>query len=267
MTNPAPVEVERHSAVVRYDPGPVPWEGDVETLVGQTRQAADHWLESISSFLGRRPPGPVVITLRPGTWVARTKGTLVLLPIDPAADLEGALGGVRAGLAHELVHAVVGRLADDALNEGLAVHVDATLRLAGPSWPFGDLLPDRWVAIFRHEHTFIPVADLLSGRARPPADSPVDSAILGWARYYLEAASLVGFLVDRMGMGGFLGAAAAGRPLFESAGGADLETAWLATLGGPATDEELARRDQSVRSHARRHEEAGRPADCVRPHR
>lgn len=263
----------RTSSVVRYYPGPGSGQGvapdgatgDDLALAADVQRAVDEWVPTICSFLHRRPLAPIMVTLRRGTWVARTKGTHVLLPVPPGADAASALGSVKAGLAHELVHAVAGRLSNDALHEGLAVHVDATLRLAGPSWPFGLLSPHRWTAMLREEGTFTSLADLLSGRATPHADAPVNALILHWARYYLEAGSFVGFLMDELGGDRYLAPGSAAATLPDGEGLAALEKAWLEALGGPPTEAEWRRRDESVKAQVDRHRGVGRPAGCVRP--
>jgi len=262
---PPPLLGPCRPSIVRYDPGPGGPDHDDDVLVGHVEQAVDEWLPTICSFLHRQPQAPIVVTLRRGTWVSRTKGTHVLLPVAPGAGADAALGAVRAGLAHELVHAVAGRLSNDTLNEGLAVHVDSTLRLAGPSWPFCDLAPHRWVAILREEGTFTPLADLLSGRAMPRADSPVDTMIVQWARYYLQAGSFVGFLLDEMGVDRFLSPDGDGQVLPHGDGMAALEEAWLRRVGGPPTEAEWQRGRRSITSQIAKYRDAGRPDGCVRP--
>jgi len=267
MTRP-PHLISPPPTVVRYDPGAGPGpSGEGQALVDLVQRDVDEWVETLCSFLHRRPPEPILVTLRPGTWVARTKGTHVLLPVAPGAGVESAIGAVRAALAHELVHAVTGRLSNDALNEGLAVHVDSTLRLAGPSWPFYDLSPHRWVAIFRHEGTFFALADLLSGRAAPRAGVPIDTVILQWARYYLEAGSFAGHLVDELGVERFLSPGGTGPSLPDGEDLVAMEQAWLAAIGPPPTEAEWQSRHESVTRQAVKHRDEDRSAECVRPPR
>lgn len=223
---------------IRYDSGGQPDlpAGEVERLSRFVAAKGWEWGVAICRFLGLDPVRSVTVTLRQGAALSMTRGSDVVVGV--------ARGTVSAALAHELVHAVAGPSPRPAYSEGLAVWVDAALRLAGPAWPFFELDPDRWVRQFVEDGSFVSVADLLAGPTTAPSD---EEGISAPARVYLEAASLIGHVLARSGLEVFWPHFHSGRPL--AAPGADtaaLERAWLASLGGPITEREARLRDASL---------------------
>ena len=218
---------------VLYEPGDgAPLSpAEVERLRRFVSGRGKEWGARICSFLGLSPARDVTITLKPGIFLSMTRGTDVVIGV--------SAGTVSAGLAHELVHAIAGPSACQVYGEGLAVHVDSQLRLAGPAWPFFDLAPHRWVQLFVEEHTFVPLPELMAGPRVVPSD---EEGISAAARFYLEAASLVGFAIDRLGIDGFWPHFRSGRQ-FDWADAGSIEAAWLAQLGGRVTDHERRARD------------------------
>ncbi|HEX2699950.1 MAG TPA: hypothetical protein VHM89_07065 [Acidimicrobiales bacterium] len=225
---------------VRYvaGPGAAPAGAPIDGIVAAVEERAPAWVSRIADFLSRDPIAPVIVTVYGGNGVSRTVGAEVVLPVN------GDGSGVLAGLAHELVHAVAGRSPHPVLNEGLAVHTDAQLRLAGPVWPFYHLDPHRWMEVFREEGCRIPMAELLSALAqRPLAEDR--ASIRARAIHYLHAASLTGHLLDRSAGAGFWSAFRAGAVVPAGVNPKSLETEWLARVAAPLTDEERRRRDRS----------------------
>jgi hypothetical protein len=200
--------------------------GDVERLCRSVEERGQAWGTAICSFLALRPPEAVTITLRPGLPVSMTRGTEVVVGV--------TAGIVSAALAHELVHAVTGRSENHAYREGVAVYVDSTLRLAGPAWPFFHLAPDRWVRMFVEDGTFVPLTDLTTGA---PALPSTGGGTTDAARFYLEAGSFVGFLLQRLGREAFWSHFRSGR-LPAGRDDENLEAEWLAQLGGGVTDDD-----------------------------
>jgi len=216
--------------------GPVLPPADVARLCRFAQSRSRDWGTRICQYLGLDLRRRVKVTLRPGTYLSMTRGNDVVIGVDA--------GTVSAALAHELVHAVVGPSPRQVYAEGLAVHVDSRLRLAGPAWPFFDLDPDRWVRHFVDDGSYVPLALLMAApRALPSAEEGMSSA----ARIYLEAASLVAFVVHRLGLEGFWPYFRSGRPIAATGPELDaMEQAWLAGLGGPLTDAELRCRDAAL---------------------
>ncbi len=246
-------EAGEHGAVaavvcsVGYVPGEggQPSAGVLADVVPAVEQRAEAWVARIAAFLSVAPD-PVVVTVYGGSGVARTRGSHVVLPVN------GDGHGVLAGLAHELVHAVAGRSPDPVLNEGLAVHVDGRLRLAGPAWPFYHLSPHRWMEVFREEGWRISLADLTAMAGARPVSEHRDS-VRSRAVQYLHAASFTGHLFERLGEAEFWQAFRSGRAMPTGADAASVEEGWLATLGAPLTEEERRLRDRSLAivAHAR----------------
>ena len=199
-------------------------EHEIRRLVRSARARGRAWGASICSYLGTQPHDPLTITLAPGVAVSRTRGGDIVVAVTP--------GVISAALSHELVHAIAGRSPLPLHGEGLAVHVDATLRLAGPTWPFFDLPPDRWVQSFVEDDVFVPLAELI---AEPPVQPTDGDAMSRAARFYVEAGSFVGYLVDRLGTKGYWPYFRSGRLPGDVA---SLEAGWLAHLGGSVTEEE-----------------------------
>ena len=223
----------------RFEESGQPWISTTEAERSRrfTERTGRAWGTAICSHLDVWPPRPVRITLRPGIMWSMTKGVEIVIGVSP--------GTVSAALAHELVHAVAGRSPSQAYDEGLAVRVDAQLRLAGPSWPFFHLPPHRWVRHFVDDGTFIPLSQLLEGpRVLPSEDAGMSDAV----RFYLEAGSFVGFVVELLG--GF----EAFWPYFRTGGpitgldglDLDLEAMWVSSLGPELTVDERRKRDASL---------------------
>lgn len=206
-------------------------------LVSLVEARAREWGSRICAFLDREHPGPVMITLRPGAGFPMSRGDNILLPVN--ANTEGSL----AALAHELVHVVAGRSSSPLLNEGLAVHVDDRLRLAGPAWPFYHLSPHRWVGAFRAEGTSVPLARLVSRPTFRYSRTAGRSVV--W-RSYLHAGSFARFLADHLGTEAFEAAFRAEPWAPDHSRLVELERAWLAALGGPLSAAEEQRRDESL---------------------
>lgn len=198
------------------------------------------WLDAVTTFLGRSPSGPVTVTVEEGTdrSVPYTRGTSVVL------FRRAARRDTLAPLAHELVHAVAGRSPVPAYNEGLAVHVDDRLRLAGPVWPFHHLPVDRWAASLRDEGRLPPVSALLAGGPSP------DGGPAALWRFYLAAGSMVGFLRAAL-PDGELWDLYSGRRRLAPAEVVALEPAWRAGLGPPLGPDERAARRASLEDHRR----------------
>ena len=161
-----------------------------------------------------------------------TKGTGVLIPVRnrEVPDL--------AALPHELVHALVGRSPSQVLNEGLAVHVDARLRLAGPIWPAYELGLHRWVSAMAEHRGGLGLEQLLATptiRFRGGDDTRAVTA------FYLQAGSYVEFLVDHFGVSRFWPMFRAGEPIPSGWCVPCLERAWEDALGGPLDVEERRR--------------------------
>ena len=212
--------------------------GDVERLRRAVHERGQAWGTAICAFLGLGPPEAVTITLQPGLPVSMTRGAEVVVGV--------TAGIVSAALSHELVHAVTGRSDHHVYGEGLAVHVDSTLRLAGPAWPFFHLAPDRWVRMFVEEGTFVPLSDLMSGAPATPSEA---EGVSDAARFYLEAASFVGFMIGRSGMEAFWRSFPSG-PRLAMGEVETLEAAWLAGLGAGVTDADRRLRELSMASLA-----------------
>lgn len=228
MPHPTPVRV-----VSAGPPGPA---ADLEAAVAG---AARRWLPATAGFLRRAgaavvEPETIDVHLREGRGPAWTRGHQITLYRRSAAE------DTVAPLAHELVHVLAPRSAVPALDEGLAVLADSRLGLAGPVWPFYHLAPDRWVAGFVEDGTALSLASLLAP-ARSPASDPD-----GWPRlhrFYLEAASLVGFLLatDRAG---FWRRFVAPEPDLRLEAGT--EAAWLARVGPGLSPAERELRERSL---------------------
>lgn len=218
-------------------------------VLGGIEETARSWAAAICAFLRLGPPeGEVVVTLRPGPGVPMTRGTEVILPLD------GDKPDLRP-LAHELVHVVAGRSPSPLLNEGLAVHVDSRLRLAGAVWPFYQLNPDRWVADLRDHGGYLPLAQLVAARPRISPRAAPDRGVTAGAgperppaltRFYLEAASLAGLLLDMLGPDRFWRLYREGRPVPEECALTDLEVRWLRHVGSELSVSERAWRDRSL---------------------
>lgn len=239
----------RASCQVRYvaDPATALPEAAVSLVASAVTARAPGWASEVARYLGVEPRGPVTVTLYGGRCVPRTKGLEVILPVPAGRP------AVLAGLAHELVHAVAGRSPHPVLNEGLAVHVDSELRLAGPGWPFYHLGPHRWMEVFREEGWRLRLADLLSAPAvRPVAED--HASVRDRAVRYLHAASFTAYLLERLPPERFWAAFRTGQPVPDGAESAALEHDWWARLDrGPLTADE---RDRCRRSFA-----IGTPAD------
>lgn len=222
---------------VRYEPaGESPLSTrQAERTCRFAEQRGRSWGSAICSYLGVFPAQPVRITLRPGIMWSMTKGAEIIVGVSP--------GTVSAALTHELVHAVAGRSPRQVYDEGMAVHVDAQLHLAGPAWPFFHLRPHRWVRHFVDDGAFLPLADLMEGpRVMPSESGGISDAV----KFYLEAGSFVGFVLELLGsFEAFWRYFRAGEPI-AGPNGVDLETMWLASLGRPLTTDERRRRDASL---------------------
>lgn len=237
MTSVPPLADKSFACSARYGPGsePVPSTAGAELTRRFAERRGRAWGAEICSYLDVWPTGPVTITLRPGIRWSMTKGSEIFIGVSP--------GVVSTALSHELVHAIAGPSPTQAYSEGLAVHVDARLRLAGPAWPFFHLAPHRWTRSFLDDGTFLSLAQLLgSPRILPTTEVGLSEA----ARFYLEAGSFVGFAIR------LLGGTEAFWPSFRSGeaipgwGLDSLEARWVASLGPAITDEERRRRDASI---------------------
>ena len=214
-------------------------EGSSE-LAEEVRHKALAWAGATAELLGREPSAPIVITLRPGPGVSMAKGSQILIPVNANTSVNVA------ALSHELVHVIAGRSPDHLLNEGLAVHVDDRLRLAGAVWPFYHLAPHRWVAGWRDAGQAAGLGELL---ATPPFTfSPTDRARYQSSastsevrRFYLHAGSVVRFLMAQRTAERFWSDFRAGRILSEDDDAAAIEEAWLDGLGPALSTDE--RRD------------------------
>lgn len=233
---------------VRWEANAPSWwddpRGDEALRVVQAR--ADRWAAAVGAFLDLDLPAAVVVSLHAGNRLPMTRHAHVRLPVRPhASTLAGALTTANAGLAHELVHVVAGRSPDPLLNEGLAVYVDSTLRLAGGVWPFYDLAPHRWVQVFVERGGFVPLAELLSSanEAGVNDDSPVAGSRR--ARFYLEAASWTAYLFETLPRARFWENFRAGALVPTGSDAEAAERAWLACLGGPLTVGERRRCTES----------------------
>jgi len=170
-----------------------------------------------------------------------TRGTAITLPTDERVP------ATLSCLAHELVHAIAGRSPSHLLNEGLAIHVDSTLRLAGPVWPFFELAPDRWVASFIEEGMHVSLADLVPS-ATPQFSEGGRKYLV--PSYYLEAGSFTGYLWSRYPQY-FWSTFRHGKGELEGRELASFEDEWLATLRGPLTAGERVLRDRSFAAFER----------------
>jgi hypothetical protein len=227
-------------------PDPIGVAGGGPHLSRAVAERAGPWAERVAQYVRPHAPvPPILITLYGGRCVPRTKGAEILLP---ASDGPAA---VLSGLAHELVHAVAGRSPHPLLNEGLAVHVDSELQLAGPSWPFYHLPPDRWMQAFGENGWMVPLAELLSAATVPPRTED-HLSVRARAVHYLHAASYTGHLLARLPRPAFWAAFHAGQPV---PGGRDIgaiERDWLHGIADHAlTADERERRDRSfgISSH------------------
>lgn len=223
---------------IRYEHGDEPAlpAAEVRGLCRFARRKGEEWGTATCRFLGLDARRTVTLVLRQGTVLSFARGSEVVIGV--------RRGTVSAALAHELVHAVAGPSPLQAYAEGLAVWADAELRLAGPAWPFFGLRPDRWVRQFVEDGSFVPLSALLDGPATPP--SP-DTGFSDAARVYLEAASLVGFIVSRLGIDGFWPYFGSGRPLAAPGRAtAALERAWTDSIGGAVTPAEARLRDAAL---------------------
>lgn len=196
------------------------------------------WGGAVRSYLGRDPDRPVAITVSPGGGLPRTWRNQIVLPIhDDAGD------GISA-LSHELVHAVAGRSPSHLLNEGLAVHVDATIGLSGPVWPFFHLAPRRWARLFLDQGRAMALADLIAAPRLDLAGPDLAAGIREFrstvTTFHLLAASYAGYLFEHLSRPVFWESFHSGRALPAGADLPGLERAWKASLGGPLTAEERA---------------------------
>jgi len=186
-----------------------------------------------------------VITLRPGPGLSMTKANQVLIPLNANTPVNVA------ALSHELVHVVAGRSPGHLLNEGLAVHVDDLLRLAGSVWPFYDLPAHRWVAAWRDAGKAMGLDELL---ATPPFTfSPSERARYESAaassavrRFYLHAGSFVRFLLTAGDPDAFWAAFSSGHVVTEGGNGSAMEQDWRASLGPTLTTDERRAVNRSV---------------------
>lgn len=255
MTAPGVHVRRRPRCVARYVPGgsPARTEGEVHELLEHVQRTAADWAMEISSHL-ELPQicSPILLTLRQGPALPMSRDNEIVLPVGPGAP------GL-AALSHELVHVLAGRSQSQLLNEGLAVHVDAGLRLAGPVWPFYRLDPHRWVALFRRQGSYLPLSELQGHSwVTFPTPAQVEHPSTGdggpdlqaappvASRYYLEGGSFVGFLLDHLGTEAFWARFRAGVAVLKSERCDEIEQTWLATLGGPPTAAEVKLGEQSL---------------------
>lgn len=212
--------------------------GIVNRLIDHLHYRAERWAREVAGFLAMDPGGPIAVTLDPKATMPYTRGRHVVLPLDPrpGRDIDAMSYGLNA-LPHELVHAIAGRSPSHLLNEGLAVHVDAALRLVSRSWPHYGLLPHRWVRAFLDERTILSPTELLYWTPGPLVTRAqrVDCAAL-----YLHAGSLAGYLFTTLGDERFWALYRLPVGASDSIPVDDLEPAWLASLGGPLTTVEHA---------------------------
>lgn len=207
---------------------------EIERLCIFAKARGQAWGQKICSFLDLDPALAVTLTLTSGVFLSMTRGTDIVVGVSS--------GAISAALAHELVHGIVGPSSSPMYSEGLAVHVDSQLRLAGGVWPFFDLAPHRWVQMFLEERTFVPLATMMATRRIVPSG---EEGISAAARFYLEAASFVAFAIDYLGLEAFWPYFRSGVPLVAADGGS-LESAWLGRLGGKVTEEERRQRDAAA---------------------
>lgn len=204
------------------------------------RDAVAQWAPATNAFLrdagiDSASPESILVRVRDGSRPAWTRGHQVTLYRRPT------VAATVAPLAHELVHVLAPHFNVPALDEGLAVHADSSLCLAGPVWPFYLLPPDRWVAGFAENGTLLPLTMLL-GQSRSPAAREASWPLLH--RFYLQAASFVRFLLRQDGTA-WQAWVAGGAPSTPAVSAATAAT-WLAQVGPPLSDAERRLRARSM---------------------
>lgn len=231
---------DRPTCVVRWKTAPHTRDEGATALLSWVRAKGQHWMPAVCGYLGVAEPAPVLIWLDTGTRLPMTRDHEIRLPARRGPD--GWTTDIDT-LPHELVHALAGRSPCDVLNEGLAVHVDARLRLAGPVWPFYHLPLRRWLRALVDEGCYVPLADLLAGVPMPVT------------LRYLHAGAYVTYLIDGVGLDAYLQRHRAGQALATGESIQVVERAWLDSLGGPITKAERRQQERSLRLLARDHQQ------------
>lgn len=182
------------------------------------------WSRRVARFLGLTVPANVHVTVRANRGVPYVQDDTIHLFRDATgrADI--------AQLPHELVHLVAGHSPSRFLAEGLAVHVEASLRLGRPAWPCYVTHPDTWVVNLRSRGEFAPLASMVVAMADVRLSEGVTPELIEQAwRLYVAAGSFVAYLLPRQGERFWTGYRA-GRCWDDDAGLALLELDWLASL-------------------------------------
>lgn len=240
----------------------------VDSWLESVECAAGQWVGPISEFLGLPAPSETLsIALVQGARMPMTRGREIFLPVD---DEAGGLDTALASLAHELVHVLAGRSPSHLLNEGLAVHVDDCLRLAGPVWPFYNLGADRWARAFSDDGGWLSLSWLVAATPMPAGQAPATpnytpappraglapgttDTLPVLTRFYLQAASYVRFRMTSVDRDQFWNDYRGGQPVPGEGSLADVESAWRRQLAGPLTNEERTLVSRSLDDHRRRY--------------
>ncbi len=200
---------------------------------GGLAQCSD-WNRRVAGFLGMAAPVNVHVKVHAGRGVPYVQDDAVHLFRDSAgrADI--------AQLPHELVHLVAGHSPSRFLAEGLAVHVDASLRLGRPAWPCYLSHPDTWVVDLLSRGQLGPLAPMVAEMTDVRLSAGLTPERIGQAwRLYVVAGSFVAYLLSREG-GRFWAGYRAGRCWDDEAGLAVLESGWLASLPPTMSPEAVA---------------------------
>lgn len=154
----------------------------------------EEWCRGVAQFLELAVPEGV------GVHVHSTKGVPYVQHnvVHIFLDFEGRPDV--AQLPHELVHVVAGHSPSRFLAEGLAVHVDAVLRLGRPAWPCYMANPDLWVVDLRSRANLGPLAQMMAETTGVRLSGAVTPERMERAwRLYVVAGSFVGHMFSRLG--------------------------------------------------------------------
>lgn len=155
---------------------------------------ADEWCHAIARFLAVDVPSDAAVVVHPSSGVPNVSGRTLHLFCEPDGEAD------LAQLPHELVHLVVGHSPSRFLAEGLAVHVDAVLRLSRPAWPCYLAAPDLWVVEMRSRAPVEPLVELVAeADALHLGVAVVPGRIQRAWRLYVLAGSFTGHLFSRLG--------------------------------------------------------------------